>query len=211
MLFGRKRDKDTKTVKKGHSPGHGTSMSVKQAWEPGPAAADYDEEAAPASVAHSDTSWTGQAGETGDAILLTMTSIDQLEQASGQMAGGTFEGGWLKLCAGHGGRTVRAFPANEGDLFATHATIALIDPGQNNIQSRFFFGPIFFDADGNVLLWWKPFNKPDTKAVDVVVETRAPAGTATVKLGIHGSWDASGKAGDYIVGFANARLEKRSA
>lgn len=203
MLFGKKKDKEAKSVQKGQTTSQGTSSGAKPFWDaeqavatPGP----QGEAKAPDAPADENAS-----------LLLAISRVDQLEQSSGQQAGGKVDRGWLWLGAGDGGRSVQSFPAVEGELFTAQATLALLDPGRNNIDSRFFFGPIFFDADGKVLMWWKPFNKPGADPADVAVEARAPEGTASVKLGIHGSWDASGNAGDYVVGFANARLLKRSA
>jgi len=199
MLFGKKKDKEAKAVQQGQATSHGASSRAKQFWDTEQPAPSQGQAKAPDAPADENAS-----------LLLAISRIDQLEQSSGQQASGKFDRGWLWLGAGDGGRSVQSFPAAEGELFTAQATLALLDPGRNNIDSRFFFGPIFFDADGKVLLWWKPFNKPGAEPTDVAVETRAPEGTTSVKLGISGSWDSSGSAGDYVVGFANARLLKRS-
>lgn len=199
MLFGKKKEKEAKAVQKGQTVGSAASSTAKQVWDSEQPAPTQDQATA-----------LDAPADASAMMLLAISRIDQLEQSSGLEASGKFDRGWLWLGAGEGGRSVQSFPATEGDLFAAQATLALLDAGRNNIDSRFFFGPIFFDANGKVLLWWKPFNKPGTEPADVAVETRAPEGAASVKLGISGSWDASGNAGDYVVGFANVSLMKRS-
>ena len=140
--------------------------------------------------------------------LIVVTDVAQLELAPGRPATGIVENGWLQLGSKDGGRTVESCPAREGDVFVGTATTVLIDPGANGLQSRFMFGPVFLDADEKVLTWWKPFPKPASTPTEITVSEQAPAGTASVRLGVRGTYDAKGETGDYVVGFANARLAK---
>jgi len=143
-------------------------------------------------------------------LLIVVTEIAQLELAPGRPATGVVEGGWLQLGSRDGGRTAVSFPAREGDVFEGTATTVLIDPGANGLPSRFMFGPIFLDAEEKVLTWWKPFPKPAGAPTEITVTEQAPAGTASVRLGVRGTYDSKGETGDYVVGFAHARLAKVS-
>ncbi len=211
MLFGKRRDKESKVAQKGanaHRDPSPKSLSTSDsaAVEIKTAGGDRAARACPAT----DSTVAATSDDTVP-LLLAITSIGQLEQSRGIAASGKFQDGWLQLGAGDGGHAIQSFPAKEGEIFAAKAHIVLLDGGLNNVASRFFFGPLFLSSEGKVLMWWKPFERPHTDVAEVSVEARAPEGTAEVKLGIYGSWDKSGSSGDYVVGFANARLVKAAA
>ncbi len=208
MLFGKRRDKMSKTLQKGAKSDQDVSpRSPQPANSAQLEATSANGDGASGVFSAAENTFEAVSDEPGS-VLLAISRIDQLERYPGTAASGKVENGWLQLGAGDGGHALQSFPASAGDVFSAKARIVLLDGGSNSFVSRFFFGPLFLDSEGKVLWWWKPFDKPATDPVDVLVEARAPEGTVEVKLGIHGSWDSSGDAGDYVVGFANARLVK---
>lgn len=140
--------------------------------------------------------------------MIQIASVSDLMSASGNPLEGQMVGGWCVLPAHVGGRSVAAIPVSEGDKVRATTHVSLIDGGTSGRPSKFFFGPVFFDADQNVVQWWNAYDRPDQEPSEIVVEATASAGAVTVRLGMHGTWDAKGNTGDYVVGFASARLEK---
>jgi hypothetical protein len=195
MLFGKQRKEEAKSAKPDKK------KKAKGATEP---LAAEPKAAAPLE----DVAATANPPAHFSSPLVVVTEVAQLEWVPGRPATGVFEGGWLQLGSTDGGRTVASFPAREGDVFEGTAITVLVDPGANGLPSRFMFGPMFLDADEKVLTWWKPFPKPSNEPAEITVTEQAPAGTASVRLGVRGTWDSKGETGDYVVGFAHARLAK---
>lgn len=201
MLFGKRGDKQAKSQKKGSAQRPGFSHINQDS----PSSSAIDSGAVDRLRAMA-VFPVDVPSEESAALLVAVSSVDQLERSRGNSASGTIEDGWLRLAAGDGGQSLQAFPATEGELFVAKAKVALLEQGMNHVASSFYFGPVFLNEEGKVLLWWKSFDKPGTEPCDISVEARAPAGAFEVKLGLHGSWDRNGNAGDYVVGFADARL-----
>jgi hypothetical protein len=140
--------------------------------------------------------------------VIEIGSISDLLSGTGKPVDGQMTSGWCALPSHVGGRSVASLPVAEGDKVKSSAQVVLIDAGTDGNRSRFFFGPVFLDAQQNVVQWWDAFDRPTGQPTEIVVEATAPAEAVTVRLGMHGTWDAKGNTGDYVVGFASARLEK---
>ncbi len=202
MLFKKRGDADKK-ARKTKEPIPAKSQDTSAVfWEPN---------AAPAKTA-SDTKQdvAPEAAQTsaGNAVI-RITDIAELVVATGGLpATGEVSHGWLALGPKDGGWSIDAIDAREGDVFVATAVTILISPGENGTPSRYRFGPMFFDADDKVLTWWTPFDKPVEKASEISVTATAPAGTAKVRLGVRGTFDAKGETGDYRVGFSSPQLSR---
>lgn len=100
-------------------------------------------------------------------------------------------------------------PAGAGDKFVCEFEARLATPPTNGKPVNFFVGPVTRDAAGNLVGYWieQPAFAPGESTRKGAVEMTAPAASATVHVGIHGSWAAEG-AGDGEVQFT--RLQVRS-
>lgn len=98
-------------------------------------------------------------------------------------------------------------PARENDLFELSATVRLSKKQTNRTVNGFFAGPIFYDAAGEIVKWWHP-QKPFTsgeKTRKMVIRSTAPEGTASVGIGLCGSW-AEADPADFTIAVKSAKL-----
>lgn len=175
---------------------------------PEPAAAAAPVAPAPAATSAPVSAPSGQ-GSVSAGASLSVSDMTELVSTTGRPAKGSMAGKWFALGPSEGGRSAAALQAAEGDNYRATASVTLLKPSTNGIESGYFFGPLFLDKDGNVLKWWKKFDMPAAgQPAEISVEYAAPAGTESVRLGLNGTVNPKGDPGDYVVGFSDARLEK---
>jgi pimeloyl-ACP methyl ester carboxylesterase len=142
---------------------------------------------------------------------IVVNQMSDLMSASRGKPKGAKDGEWFVFGRSQGGRSAIAVPAMEGDRFRATASVRLVTPGTNGFESGFYFGPLFFDAEGKVVTWWARQDMPKAGEVTKVsVERVAPPRTASVRLGMNGPYDSSGNTADYVVGINSPRLHKVS-
>ena len=73
--------------------------------------------------------------------------------------------------------------------------------------SPFFVGPIFYDANGEVLQWLQPRPAP-ADAERIVIRAKAPENAASARLGVCGPWEPDGTATDYVISFGPTQLKQ---
>ncbi len=140
--------------------------------------------------------------------VIEVSDIADLQSRSGGNVNGQMISGWCLLSAHFGGRSIASLPVSEGDTVRATAQVVLMEAGTSEHESKFMFGPVFLDANNQVVQWWNSFDRPSSEPSEIKVETVAPAGAVAVRLGMHGTWNANGETADYVVGFASARMEK---
>lgn len=140
--------------------------------------------------------------------VIDLHDVTELQTFKGAPVSASMSGQWCALGANWGGRTKTAVPVAGGDKVTATASVVLIEPGAQMHGSRFLFGPVFLDADHNMLKGgWEAFDRPGSQPTAIRVEARAPEAAVFVALGVHGTWDVAGNTDEYVVGFAAARLE----
>jgi hypothetical protein len=142
----------------------------------------------------------------GSGSSIAIADISQLVTGSGKPTRSTVVGEWFAFRANQIGISKDAVAAAEGDVFSAMATVTLLDQGQGDQAAQFGFGPIFYDAQGNVVRWFKGFEKPNQQASELKSDGRAPAGTVSVRLAFRGP--KSDEESVYTVGARNLQMRK---
>jgi hypothetical protein len=117
----------------------------------------------------------------------------------------------LRVAAATGAVSATSAPAQPGDLFACDYEVRLVEASPNGAPVNFHVGPVMRDAAGTLISYWleQPPLTPDQPVRRGSIEVRAPEGTATVHLGVHGSWRADGQHGTAPVEFTHLALRQK--
>lgn len=128
---------------------------------------------------------------------------------SGSLALGELQHGKFVVGPGQGGRTAASLVATPGRSYRLSFVVVAISEASNGGRSNFFAGPLFFDADGNIVGWWReqsPISLREGSRTGFV-DSVAPENAAIVCAGVHGAHVREGVAGDSVVAFSHLKLE----
>lgn len=116
----------------------------------------------------------------------------------------------LLLAASTAAVSVISAPAQPGDQFACDYEVRLVEASPNGAPVNFHVGPVMRDAAGTLISYW--LEQPPLTADQPVrrgsITVTAPEGTATVHLGVHGSWRSDGQHGNAPVEFTHLSLRQ---
>jgi hypothetical protein len=130
---------------------------------------------------------------------------------SGEAASAVPSSSGLLLAASTAAVSVSSAPAQAGDRFACDYEVRLVEGSPNGAPVNFHVGPVMRDAAGTLISYW--LEQPPLTADQPVrrgsIEVTAPEGTATVHLGVHGSWRADGQHGTAPVEFTHLALRQK--
>ena len=89
-----------------------------------------------------------------------------------------------------------------GDVFSFETDVRLerMALAAEKDASPFLVGPIFYDANGEVLQWLHPRPAP-AKAERIAIRAKAPWNATRARLGLCGPWEPDGTATDYVISF----------
>lgn len=138
---------------------------------------------------------------------LAIRNLDELVAVAGNPIGGDFVSGEYIAGPKQGGRSKRFLPAREGEIWKLSSTVRIVYRSSGDTDATILAGPIFFDADGKVLQWWRPL--PCVEG-PISVEAVAPSGTAKVAAGIYGVWFKDREPPLVKVAFGSITLARRS-
>ncbi len=120
------------------------------------------------------------------------------------------KGGELLLGAGQFWKGEPTMKASNGEAFEIKTRARLVRPPANGATNGFYVGPLIYDADGEVLTWWE--SVPQVTAAEgfreIAVCAVAPAGAASVGIGICGTWSGDDKPADFVVSFRRVKLKR---
>ncbi len=120
--------------------------------------------------------------------------------------------GTYRVKANIGVRSTRSLATGSGEKFCLVFEVAAISDPTNGGPANFFVGPMFLDADGKVVGWWRE-QPPISVAQGVrrgAVEAVAPAGAATAHISICGSFMKEGPPGNGEIAFSRLHLTRVS-
>jgi hypothetical protein len=149
------------------------------------------------------------APQSATVSSIAIADLSQLLTATGKPVRASIVGDWYAFGANQFGISTDSVPASEGDEFLATATVAALDGGAGDDAAQFGFGPIFLDAEGKVIRWFRSHDKPAQTGSEVQSKGRAPAGTVSAKLALRGAKSEQTE-GVYTLGARNLRLEKAS-
>lgn len=141
---------------------------------------------------------------------IDVSSMEELEDA-GYGRAGSVVGDWLALGPNESRRSKSALRVAEGDVYELRTKATNLASSNEDPANGFFCGPIFYNANEEIVQYWteqKPFGRKE-KNRDIVVRSIAPSGAVTVRIGLHGSWSATGSASNFTVGFGRASLKRQ--
>lgn len=102
-------------------------------------------------------------------------------------------------------------PAREGDNFICDYEVRLVTPANNGGPVNFYVGAVLQDATGRLIGYWveqPAFAAGETTRKGTTYAT-APKGSATVHIGVHGSWLADASNGNGEVEFTSLRVRSK--
>ncbi len=138
---------------------------------------------------------------------LAIENLDDLVAVAGSPIGGEFISGEYIVGPKQGGRSKRLLPAREGEVWNLSSTLRIVYRSLGDTEATILAGPLFFDADGKVLHWWRPL--PCLEG-PISVEAVAPFGTAKVAAGVYGVWFQDREPPLVKVAFSSTTLARRS-
>jgi hypothetical protein len=121
---------------------------------------------------------------------------------------GAIDDGAYRLGRHHNAYSVAHWPAIAGHAYRVHFRAAALADSTNGGKNNFFVGPMYLDAEGKVVGWYKeqpPISVAEGQRTGTV-ESVAPANAATVHIGVMGNYAKEGQAGDGVIAFAELRL-----
>lgn len=146
-------------------------------------------------------------------ILLAVTREDQLQKLDGSAVSiaPASTGAGIIFQPGTGGVSRQSISVSPGETYVVHVTATLQRAATTGADPICFAGPVFYNAAGKILQYWKKQDVPGPDAPKTYrVAIVAPAEAAQARIGLHGSW-ADAKAGppsDILVGFGTATLTR---
>lgn len=120
-------------------------------------------------------------------------------------------GSGLLVLPGANAVSTLSAPAREGDDFICDYEARLVTPATNGGPVNFYVGAVLKDAAGRLVGYWveqPAFAAGETTRKGTTYAT-APKGSATVHIGVHGSWLPDSSNGNGEVEFTSLRVRSK--
>lgn len=131
--------------------------------------------------------------------------------ATGAAPSGTVRKGSYELGPNEGGVSADTLPASPGKRYRVAFKAKVLMQADNGGETDFRVGPVFLDATGKVVGWWRkqePFARNERQRKGVVEEI-APENAVAVSIGAFGSWKQKGAPGNGVVALSDLSLTER--
>lgn len=137
--------------------------------------------------------------------------IEAWRHPSGRAPQGLITNGTYQLTTNEAALSCAFLPAHPGKTYSVQYRAAAVAEPTNGASNNFFVGPMFLDATGKVLVWFReqpPISLAEGERKGIV-EIEAPTDAVTVHIGMQGNYTRDGPSGDGSIAILELRLREK--